>query len=208
MTVAAAIIAGGRATRMGETGAPKGLLSVDGRRIIDRQLEVLRPLFSEVIVVANESTSTSTPVPSPWRALGLRIVADRVGGGIGPLAGIDAALAALPDDATAVVCVAGDMPFLDAAVLCWLRDAAPAALAVAPRLGGRPEPLLARYARAAAPVVRQQITRGAYALTELLALLSPHWLDEPQLRALDPELRTLLNINTPSDLARLNGAQP
>jgi molybdopterin-guanine dinucleotide biosynthesis protein A len=201
MIVAAAIIAGGRATRMGDTGAAKGLLIVEGRRIIDRQLEVLRPLFSEIIVVANEAP--------PWRALGLRVVPDRVFGGIGPLAGIDAALAALPDDdTTAVVCVAGDMPFLNPAVLTLLRDAAPAALAVAPRLNGRPEPLLARYSRAAAPIVRDQIAHRSYALTDLLSLLSPHWLEELQLRTLDPDLRSIQNINTPADLARLTPDPP
>ena len=47
MSVAAAILAGGGGTRMGE-GVVKGLLSVGGQRIIDRQLAVLRPLFAEV----------------------------------------------------------------------------------------------------------------------------------------------------------------
>jgi molybdopterin-guanine dinucleotide biosynthesis protein A len=52
--VAVAILAGGKATRMG--GQPKSFLVVDGRRIIDRQLDVLRPLFEEILIVANCST--------------------------------------------------------------------------------------------------------------------------------------------------------
>src|SRR5262249_51342017 len=66
--VAAAILAGGGGTRMGE-GVVKGLLSVGGERIIDRQLAVLRPLFAEVVIAAND--------PEPWVDLGLRVVPDR-----------------------------------------------------------------------------------------------------------------------------------
>ena len=204
MSVAAAIIAGGRAKRMGgaSPGAgpagsvvAKGLLLVEGRRIIDRQLEVLRPLFAEVLIVASDAL--------PWLSLGLRVVPDRVGGGIGPLAGVDAALAALSPGVDAVVCVAADMPFLAPGVLALVRDEAPGAMAVAPRIAGRPEPLLARYARDAAPIVGEQIARGAHAMTELLARLSARWIEEAALRALDPELRSILNVNTPEDLARL-----
>ena len=220
--VAAAILAGGRATRMsvgdggvdaggGDPGAgvTKGLLVVDGRRIIDRQLAVLRPLFAEVLISAND--------PDPWADLGLRVIPDRTppipspvraggsgrGSGLGPLAGLDAVLAALPPSLDAVVCVAGDMPFLSAALLERLRDGAPGATALVPRVGGRAEPLLARYGREVAPIVREQLARGAYAMIDLLARLSVTWIDEDELRALDPELRSIVNVNTLDDLARL-----
>jgi len=67
--VAAAILAGGSGSRMG-AGVVKGLLPVGGQRIIDRQLAVLRPLFSEVLIAAND--------PEPWADLGLRVVPDRI----------------------------------------------------------------------------------------------------------------------------------
>ena len=110
MNVAAAIFAGGGGTRMGE-GVVKALLTVGGERIIDRQLAVLRPLFAEILIAAND--------PAPWASLGMRVVADRArptpslsdplppsaGGGLGrgasgaptlgPIAGLDAILAAL-----------------------------------------------------------------------------------------------------------------
>ena len=52
MSCAAAILAGGKATRMG--GRAKSFLVVDAERVIDRQLAVLRPLFSEILIVAND----------------------------------------------------------------------------------------------------------------------------------------------------------
>ena len=219
MSVAAAILAGGGGTRMGE-GVVKGLLSVGGHRIIDRQLAVLRPLFAEVVIAAND--------PEPWAGLGLRVVADSDllprprerapspspadgrGDRIGTIAGLDAILAALPPAIDAVVCVAGDMPFLAPALLEHLRDAAPTAAALVPRIAGRAEPLLARYARAVAPVVGDQIANGRYAMVDLLARLDGGvvWLDEPALRALDPDLRSIVNVNTPADLARLAAHDP
>ena len=191
-SVLAAIIAGGQGTRLG--GVAKGLLAVGGRRIVDRQLEVLRPLFARVVLVAND--------PAPWAALGVPIVPDRVPAGAGPLAGIDAALAALtPGEEAAVVCVGGDMPFLTAGALALLRDHAPAAQAVAARVGGLPEPLFARYARSCAPVVAAALAAGRFKAAALLDELAVAWLDEPALRAVDPALRFLTNINTPEDLA-------
>jgi molybdopterin-guanine dinucleotide biosynthesis protein A len=208
MSTAAAIIAGGRATRMGvpDGGAGhdrsaggdevvKALLLVEGRRIIDRQLELLRAAFDEVLIVANTS--------APFGGLGARVVPDRHRGGVGPLAGLDAALAALPASASSVVCVAADMPFLCAPILELLRDLDRGAPALVPRVDGRPEPLLARYGRSCAELITEQLARGDHALQALLARLPVTWIDETRLRALDPDLRCLVNVNTPEQLASL-----
>src|SRR5262249_62364353 len=96
---AAAIIAGGQATRM--QGRNKSLLLVEGERVIDRQLRVLRPLFDEILVVANRS--------APYADLGLPVTGDVVPGGYGPLVGILSALEVAHADR--VLCVACDMPY-------------------------------------------------------------------------------------------------
>ncbi len=189
--VAAAILSGGRAERMG--GVPKGLLAVGGRRIVDRQLEVLRAVFGRVLIVAND--------PGPWADLGVPILADRVAGG-GPLAGIDAALGGLVPEEAAVVCVGGDMPFLDARSLALLRDAASDADAVVARVGGLPEPLFARYGRACQPAVRARLATGRLKTADLFDDLRIAWIEEAVLRGIAPDLSFLTNINTPEDLAR------
>ena len=182
-TVAVAILAGGRALRLG--GAVKPLLVVEGRRILDRQLDVLRPLFETIVLVANE------PAPFAELDLGfdLPIIPDRLGPGHGPLGGIDAALAFVRPPVESVVFVAGDMPFLQPAVMRALRDA-PAAVAVVPR-----------YDRAFAPIAAQAIAAGRLAVHALLEGPGIAFLDEPVLRALDPTLRTFVNVNTAADLA-------
>jgi molybdopterin-guanine dinucleotide biosynthesis protein A len=195
-TVAAAIVAGGKAQRLG--GQPKGLLEVGGRRIIDRQVEMLAAVFPRVLLVANDA--------APWAGLAVTVVPDRVAGA-GPLAGIDAALGALSPDEEAVVCVAGDMPFLTPEALALVRDAAPGPAAVAARVGGRPEPLFARYGRGCAPPLAAALAAGRFTAAAFLEEIGAVYLDEPILRGVDPSLTFLENINTPADLARARSLQ-
>jgi molybdopterin-guanine dinucleotide biosynthesis protein A len=201
LPVAAAVIAGGAATRLG--GVAKSALLVGGRSIAARQLEPLRATFARVVVIAN--------VPGPWAELGIEVWPD-LAQGAGPLAGVHAALVATAAHA-GVVCVAGDMPFVAAPLLRLLRDRDPDADAVVPRRRGAhggnsegaapfPEPLLARYGRGCLPVVEAQLAAGQRAVHDALARLAVTWLDEAELRAVEPSLRSFTNVNTPEDLAR------
>ena len=194
---AAAILAGGRARRLG--GTPKPLLVVDGRRVIDRQLAILAPLFADLVIVAND--------PAPFAGLGIEVIADRHGPALGPLAGLDAALGWLPAGCDSVLCVAGDMPYLASALVERLRNAPPAP-AVVPRFACVPQPLCGRYHRSVASAVDAALRSGSrgFAMHAFLERLpGVVWLDEPELRRLDPDLRTFTNLNTPADLAACAG---
>jgi len=191
VTTAAAIVSGGRASRLG--GVAKGTLMIGGRRIVDRQLEVLRPLFSRVVIIAND--------PGPWSGLGLTILADRLRDA-GPLAGLEAAVSTLSSGEEAIVCVAGDMPFLSPAAVTLLRDHAPGAVAVAARLGGRPEPLFGRYGRQCAGPIARALAEGRLQAGAFLHMVGALWLDEGALRKVDPALATFENVNSPDDLER------
>ena len=191
-TIAAAIVAGGAATRLG--GRAKPALVVGGRSIAERLLEALRATFGRVLVVANE--------PAPWRALGVEVTPD-VHPGAGPLAGVHAALVATAAAHPGVVCVAGDMPFVEPALLALLRDHAPDADAVVPRVAGRAEPLLARWGRACLPVVEARLAAGERAAHAIFEHVGTAWLDETALRSVDPALRSFANVNTPEDLRRV-----
>jgi molybdopterin-guanine dinucleotide biosynthesis protein A len=190
LSVAAAIIAGGPARRMG--GLVKAFLQIDGQTIAERQLVSLRATFERVFVVAKD--------PGGWGALDVEVVTDRIEGA-GPLGGIEAALSAAAGF-DAVVCLAGDLPFVSLRLLAELRDRVPGADAVAPRRGGRAEPLCARYARALQPIVAARLGEGTLAVHELLESIRVEWIDEIELAQLDPEGHSFLNINTPEDLPR------
>lgn len=190
MKVAGAIIAGGPASRLG--GVAKAFLAVGGRTIAERQLALLRPALARVLVVAND--------PAPWASLGVEVVPDRFAQ-VGPLGGIHAALAAV-DDCDAVVCVAGDLPFLAPALIAALRDRAPGADAVAPRTAAGIEPLCARYARAVFPSVRARLRAGELAVHAFLQGGTVDWIEGAELAVLDPDGHSFFNVNTPEDLRR------
>ena len=95
-------------------GSDKGLLPFGGRRLIQVVLDTLRPLFPEVVIVAND--------PVAYGAFGVPVVADRIPGK-GPLGGIHAALSATRSPHT--FCVACDMPFVNPTVVDHLCALAP-----------------------------------------------------------------------------------
>jgi molybdopterin-guanine dinucleotide biosynthesis protein A len=185
--VTALILAGGRATRLG--GIDKRELVIEGRTIFARQVEVLAPCVAEIIV------------SSPRQVAGYRTVTDAIVG-VGPLAGIAAGLAAASTPWLLVV--AGDMPYISRAVIeLVLSQLADERDAIGIRIGGWPEPLLcALRCTTCAPVVERRIAAEHRKVSRLLTdgELRVCWLEERDLRAVDPELRALFNVNAPDDL--------
>jgi molybdenum cofactor guanylyltransferase len=184
---AAAILAGGRGTRLG--GRTKAFLSIEGRRIIDRQLDVLRPLFTELLISAN--------LPEPFAELGVPVVADAVPES-GPLGGILAVLEAAT--APRVFFVAGDMPFILADAVRLLAHHPDESEVLVPIVGGQPEPLFARYSRRCAPSIRLRLAAGQRKATCFHADFNVRVVAEDELRAVDPTLQSLSNVNRPEDL--------
>jgi molybdenum cofactor guanylyltransferase len=185
--VSALILAGGRATRFG--GVAKHTIIVNGTTILERQAAVLAPRVAEIIV------SSALPIA------GYRTVADAIPDG-GPLAGIAAGLAAATTPWLLIV--AGDMPYLDPAVLDLLLDPSLRDReAVAFEVGGLPEPLLCVVQREPTALrLGLLLARGQRKASRLLtdSGLQVHWIAERELRQLDPMLRSLKNINEPADL--------
>jgi molybdopterin-guanine dinucleotide biosynthesis protein A len=185
----AAILAGGRSRRLG--GCDKARLLVGGTRVIDRLVAAISPLVRHLAIVTN--------VPDAYPELGLPTIADRLPGR-GVLAGIEAALAAT--DASQLLVVACDMPFLHSAFLADLMRAgrdAPIAVARAP--DGR-YPVCASIARTCHGTVRELLEAGHLSFRDLLGSLQVRELEPSALRTHDPDGVLLLNVNTPFDYAR------
>jgi molybdopterin-guanine dinucleotide biosynthesis protein A len=175
--IAAAILAGGRARRLG--GGHKGLCVVGGEPIVARQLRALAPHVGERVIVANEAAA--------YAGFGVRVIPDRHPDR-GPLAGIEAAFGAV--DAEALVVLACDLPFADVAPIV----AAPATAAiVVARAGDVVQPLCGRYARALLPEVQARLAAGRLRLFDLV--------DAVGALAVDVPARALFNVNTPDELA-------
>jgi molybdopterin-guanine dinucleotide biosynthesis protein A len=184
--LAAAILAGGQARRLG--GANKAALEIGGVRILDRQLAVLRDVASTVFLVGGDSAQ----VPS-----GLRVVPDAIPGA-GTLGGIYTAIVESPCDRTIVV--GCDMPFLSAAL--FRRMAAEDADLVIPRSARGYEPLCAVYGRSCAAPIRARIDQGALQAAVLPGGMRVKELGPEELAAYDPDGLLFVNVNTPHDYER------
>jgi molybdopterin-guanine dinucleotide biosynthesis protein A len=187
--VTALILAGGKATRLG--GVDKRELVIDGRTIFERQIAALAPCVAEVIV------------SSPRAIAGYRSVVDAVPGA-GPLAGIAAGLAVAATPWLLVV--AGDMPYLHRAFIeLVLARGDPSCDAVGIRIGGLPEPLctvlrVATWRAIASARLAAGRLKASALLTDGAARV--RWIEEAELRAIDPDLRALHNVNAPEDLCK------
>ncbi len=82
--ITGAILAGGRATRMG--GEDKGLATLGGRAMIEYSLHALRPQVGALLINANRNLDR-------YRHYGYPVVADELEGFQGPLAGMARLLA-------------------------------------------------------------------------------------------------------------------
>lgn len=188
--VTGALVAGGRARRMG--GAVKGLLRVEGEPLAARTLRLFGRLFGAALVVANE--------PAPYLALGAPVVGDVIPDRGAP-GGLHAALhaAATPW----VFAAACDMPFVSEAGVALLSARRAGALAVVPRWGGRFEPLHALWSRECLPALERALREGEPSLQALVRLVGARVVEEDEWRAVDPAGRAFENVNTPEDAARL-----
>ncbi len=186
------ILAGGQATRYG--GAPKGLVRVGARRVIDRVADALRPVTDELLLIAND------PGSAEWLP-GVRVAAD-VRVGCGSLGGIHAALARAGRD---VLVVAWDMPFVPSALLGDLRanaGGAGRADVVVPESDSRRgvEPLCAFYGAGCMPAIERRLDAGDLRVIGFYEDVRVARLDAAAVRRHGDPALIFLNINAPEDL--------
>jgi molybdopterin-guanine dinucleotide biosynthesis protein A len=184
-----AVLAGGHSRRM---GADKALLPVHGRSLWLRQVKLLQAAGASTVGVVRRPGQPALPLPAD-----VPLWIDRVTDA-GPLAGLQAALAASPTDWLAVVAV--DLPRLEAAWFIWLAEScAPDRGAIVRHPTGEFEPLAAIYPRVALNAVGAQLRGPDFSLQRLAATLVAlgHLAPVPV-----PENRRefLQNWNTPADV--------
>jgi molybdopterin-guanine dinucleotide biosynthesis protein A len=190
--VAAAILAGGQARRMG--GTNKATLHVGELRIVDRQLTLLRQVADPVFIVSSAHHEA-------FSALGIDVVPDAIPEA-GPLGGIYTALVSSPHPRTLVV--ACDMPFLTLPLLHHLtRDTQ--ADVVIPRSAAGYEPLCAVWSTAAADTIRRRIERGQLKAGLVVEELRVEEIGPEVLASCDPHGLLFVNVNTPHDYERAQG---
>ncbi|QSX75962.1 NTP transferase domain-containing protein [Lysobacter arenosi] len=176
------ILAGGRASRLG--GRDKAWLERDGIAQVIRWQRRFADETSAVVVSANRNADR-------YADAGLFVVADRVGGDLGPLAGIDAMAAACTTPWLLTIPV--DLVGVNECLLPTLASAAGSAGAFAVDDDGA-QPLVALWPLATLrPAASAALARGEVAVHALQAALG--------MAAVRLDGVRFGNLNTPDDLA-------
>jgi molybdopterin-guanine dinucleotide biosynthesis protein A len=184
--VTAFILAGGKSTRM---GADKAFVTLDGRTLLARALELARGVASDVRIVGD-----------PVKFAAFAPVVEDVFRGCGPLGGIHAALRASQTELNLMIAV--DVPFVSVALLQYLIERARSseAPATVPRCGGGWQPLCGVYRREFAKVAEKALREGRYKIDALFDA-GVCEVGEEELRAGGFCVEMFRNLNTPEELA-------
>ena len=180
------LLAGGKSLRMNQD---KAFLEFEGRPLIERSLDLLRTVFTEVLISAGKHGTYET--------LGLPVVLDGTENR-GPLEGLYQGLKTASFDE--VFFVACDMPFLDAGLIRLLAEWSAAYDIVIPRFQSGPEaglhPLHAFYHRRCLTVIEKNLETGKLKISDLFPFCSVAYVGEADLPESLDFSRIFYNVNT------------
>jgi molybdenum cofactor guanylyltransferase len=190
MTLGAVVLCGGQSRRMGQ---PKAWLPFGPERMLQRVVRLVREAVGPVVVVAAPGQECP-PLPDS-----VMLVRDPVSNR-GPLQGLAAGLTALPDAVDLAFASATDVPFLLPAWIDRLRELIEDHDLAIPFVKGYHHPLAALYRRATVlPAIEALLRDDRLRPVFLIEAVRTHVVKAEELRAADPDLRTLRNLNTPEE---------
>jgi molybdenum cofactor guanylyltransferase len=179
------VLAGGQSSRMGRD---KALIEVDGRTMLDRGIDLLRPHVREVLVIAD---------PGKYETTHATVIPDQEPG-LGPLGGIVTALKRARY--VRLLVIACDLPNLNDRLLTRLKIALDEGHdAVVPKHEGHIEPLAAAYHRSGIDAFETCMKRRVLKMSDALAQVRTAWLDVRPGEDGWPK-GIFHNLNAPSDL--------
>ncbi|MEW6675751.1 MAG: molybdenum cofactor guanylyltransferase [Nitrospirota bacterium] len=210
----ALILAGGENKRL---SVLKGFIEIKGKRIIESNIELLSSIFDRVIISTNN--------PEIYFYLGVPMVGDILKYR-GPMTGILSVLISL--EVPEIFVTACDMPFIKPELIRYIIDkwtqntdtcsafsvqrsatknsslvTSHSLLkrwdAVISIFDKKPQPLLGIYSKRIAKSMEESIKQGEKSLKRFLQRIDVLYIDEGKVRAIDPEGRSFININTMED---------
>lgn len=182
------ILAGGRGSRM--AGADKGLTLLGGRPLAAHVIERLAPQVGSLLINANRHGAD-------YARYGYPVLADRIDGFVGPLAGLHAGLLACATPL--LVSAPCDSPFLPLDLVARLhaRLVADDAQIAIPQTSDGLQPVFALVRREVAAPLTAYLAAGGRQLQA--------WCRQLRLATVDfPDSAAFRNINTLEELAEVN----
>lgn len=184
------IQAGGRSERMGQD---KGLVSLNGKPLVQHILDQVDDLSTDIFIISN--------TPQTYQRFALPVYPDLIQG-IGALGGIYSAV----HYASLEYCLilACDMPFINRELIELLLDLSPGYDVVIPRLQADEfaEPFRALYSKRCLAAIEKAIQSGKRRVISFFQDVRVRYVDWDEFSHIDPLKLTFFNINTPGDLVR------
>jgi molybdopterin-guanine dinucleotide biosynthesis protein A len=183
------ILAGGENTRM---PVPKAFIRVDGKRIIERNISLLKTLFRETYIVTNDpGMYASFDVPLLGDMYDIRC----------PMTGI---LTALMNASSPWIFISAcDMPFISSDLISYMATRRKERDAVIPSSGaGKDEPLFGFYSRRLLPAMEKDLLRGIRAISDFLKNKRVEYITMKEIHVHDPRSLSFINLNRPEDIER------
>lgn len=173
-------------------GENKAFLEIQGQRIIDRIAELLKGIFSQVILVTN--------TPLEYSYLDLEIVTDLIPKS-GALIGIYTGL--FYSSYSHSFITACDMPFLNRKVIEYMITISRHYDVVIPHLPDGYHPLHALYSRRCMKFIEELIREDNLKVIDFFNKVKVREVTSDEISSLDPTMNAFLNVNTPEDLEKV-----
>ncbi len=196
-SLSAAVLAGGRSSRMGQDKALLPLVA-DGPPLLAIVLRRLGLVADDVFVVATDRPD--------YASFGVPIYPDQLEEA-GTLGGIATALRRAKHDHCLVV--ACDMPFLQPSFLSWMADRPRSYDALVPRVAGESrqgsgmiwQTLHAIYGKGCLEPIERRLLAGERKVVGFFDAVLVTPIEESQIVPFDPRLLSFFNANTPEALS-------
>jgi molybdenum cofactor guanylyltransferase len=175
-------------------GRPKPELKFGATTLLERMVAELRKTFHEIVLVTSPAG-----LARPERLGDVTIVRDERAYQ-GPLPALALGLTAIRNDSAFVS--ACDAPLLRADLASSLCAMLGRYDAVVPEIAGLAQPLHAVYRKRCIAAINSMIARGDQRLVQIVEAVSVRKVAEKELRAIDPDLVSFINVNTLEDYQR------
>ncbi len=187
------VLVGGESRRM---GTDKALVELGGARLVERVLDVVMPLFSDVMIGAHKETGHVESLRP-----GVRVVTDFLEGR-GPALGVASALSAAKSDWLFVISC--DVPRLSGELVKTLAGMRSGVEAVIPVVDGRSQTMCAFYSSKCLTPLTERVKEGRRSIDGFLkdTELPVRYVSEDELLDADPDLLSFMDVDTPEELEK------
>lgn len=181
-----AVLAGGQSRRM---GTDKSFILLDGKLLLQHVINRASQIDYSVILIANDVER--------YQQFDLPVYPDVISGA-GSLGGLYTALTHSKTDYT--LCLACDMPQINPVLLQYLITLKDSYDAIVPRVNGVAQSLHAIYHQRCLPIMYEHIQQRKLKISDIFDVLNTRFVDDAELRRIDPDSTSFMNLNTQVDL--------